>query len=76
MDLGKYYTKLSKSNREKQILHVITYMWNLKNKTSEYNKKETDSQTVNKLVVTSGEREGGGARQGYGIKRYKLLFRK
>ena len=32
--------------------------------TSEYNKKATDSQInlENKLVVTSGEREGGGAR--------------
>ena len=33
-------------------------MWNQKIKqTSKYNKKETDSE--NKLVVTSGEREGG-----------------
>ena len=31
-------------------------MWNLKNKASEYNKKETDIE--NKLYVTSGEREG------------------
>ena len=29
--------------------------------TSEYNKKETDSNSENKLVVTSGEREGGRA---------------
>ena len=35
-------------------------MWNLKNKTGEYNKKETDSQIYTKtLVVTCGEREGG-----------------
>ena len=26
---------------------------------NEYNKTETDSQTEKKLVVTSGEREGG-----------------
>ena len=31
------------SQTERQILY-ITYMWNLKNKTSEYNNKETDSQ--------------------------------
>ena len=31
--------------RERQILYDITSMWNLKNKqTSEYEKKETDSQ--------------------------------
>ena len=35
-------------------------MWNLKEQqTSEYNRKEADSQTENKLVVTSGEREAG-----------------
>ena len=34
------------SQTEKDILYVITYMWNLKNKTNEYiyNKTETDSQ--------------------------------
>ena len=39
----------------------MTYMWNLnlkKKKTNEYNKTETDSDIENKLVVTSGEREG------------------
>jgi len=31
--------------RERQILYVITYMWNLKSKqTSKYNKNETESQ--------------------------------
>ena len=40
---GDYYTKWSKSDRERQILYVITYMWNLKLKQiNEYNK--TDSQ--------------------------------
>ena len=38
-------------------------MWSLKKKrkkeTSEYHKKETDTQIENKLVVTSGEREAG-----------------
>jgi len=39
------------SVRERQI-YDITYMWNLKlQQTSEYNKKEADSQ-MNKLVVT------------------------
>ena len=39
------------------MLYIITYMWNLKNKTNEYNKTETDSDIENKLVVTSGESE-------------------
>ena len=47
-------------------------MWNLKNKTNEYNKKETDSQIENKLVVASREREGGRGKMGQRIKRYKL----
>ena len=35
-------------------------MWNIKNKTNEYSNTETDSQIIeNKLVVTSGENEGG-----------------
>ena len=42
--LGGHYAKWNKSDRERQILYDITYMWNLKNKTSEYNKKEADSQ--------------------------------
>ena len=34
-----------KSDRERQILYDISYMWNLKkNKTSEFSEKETDSQ--------------------------------
>ena len=32
--------------------------------TSEYSREETDSDMENKLVITSGEREGGGARWG------------
>ena len=38
------------SDRERQIFYVITYMWNLKNKTNEYNKTETD--TEDKLVLS------------------------
>ena len=32
------------SDRERQRLYLITYMYNLKNKMNEYNKTETDSQ--------------------------------
>ena len=34
---------LSETRLRKTILHDITYRWNLKNTTSEYNKKEADS---------------------------------
>ena len=39
-----YHTKLSKSERERQIPYDITYMWNLKYDTNEFI-YETDSQT-------------------------------
>ena len=39
--LEEYYAKWNKSDRERQILYDTTYMWNLKNTASEYNKKET-----------------------------------
>lgn len=39
----------------------------------EYNKKESLTNTENKLVATSWEREGGRDNRGLRIKRYKLL---
>ena len=45
---------------EKQILYDITYMWNLKNTTSEYNKKEADSQIQRTNQWLPVEREGRG----------------
>ena len=46
MDLGDYHAERSKSERKRQILYAITYMWNLKYDTNELiNKTETDSQT-------------------------------
>ena len=47
-ELGGYYAKWNKWGRERQILYVITYMWNLKcinastyktNKTHQYSKQ-------------------------------------
>ena len=39
-----YHTKQSKSERERQIPHVITYMWNLKYDTNQHTyEAETDS---------------------------------
>ena len=43
---GDYHTKWSESERERQIPHDITYMWNLKYDTNEpIYEAETDSQT-------------------------------
>ena len=43
-------------------------MWNLKDKINTYSKTETNSDTENKLVVFSEEREGKGARGGRGLR--------
>ena len=53
------------SDRERQILYDITYMWNLKLKqTSEFNKKRKGPiDTKNKIVVINGERESRTARE-------------
>ena len=41
-----YHTKQSKSERERQIPYVITYMWNLNYDTNEHiYETETDAQT-------------------------------
>ena len=50
---GGYYTQQNKSDRERQILYVFTYIWILKCKT---NRTETDIAIGNKLLVTRGER--------------------
>ena len=39
---GGCYSQSRKSDRERQTLYVFIYMWNLKNKTNDYNKTETD----------------------------------
>ena len=41
----------------------ICGIWKIK-QSSKYNKKETDSDTENKLVTTSGEREEQGQKRG------------
>jgi len=46
--------------RERQMLHGITYKWILKNKqTSEYNKKETDTQRTNYWLLVGRGKQGG-----------------
>ena len=34
---GVYYAKWNKSDRERQILYIVTYIWNLKSKTMNMN---------------------------------------
>ena len=60
-----HYTKWNKSDRERQILYDLTYMWDLRNK----NKKQ--SKLIEKgirLVVTSGRGLGEGELQDSGQK--------
>ena len=67
--LGGHYVKLNKSDRERQILYVIIYMWNLKKYNKLVNIQQERSRLTdieNKLVVTSGEREGRRSEVGVG----------
>ena len=41
----------------RQILHIITYMWNLNNEMNEYDRNRL-SYLENELMVTRYEREG------------------
>ena len=51
---------LSQSERERQILYDITYLWNLKQDTNELiYQTETGSPIENKLIVTQGEKGCG-----------------
>ena len=63
---GDYHTKWSKSNRERQISHDITYMWNLifLNDTNEFiYKTETDLQISKKnLWLPKGKCMSEGSR--------------
>jgi len=73
---GDYYTKWSKSERERQRPYDIIYMWNLKYDTNELiYKAETDSDIENNLVVAKGERSGERLDWKFGVSRCKLLFR-
>ena len=52
-----YHTKWSKSDRERQISHDITYMWLPKKWTYLQNRNRL-TVFENKLMVTKGERRG------------------
>ena len=58
---GDYHTEWTKSDRKRQILYDVTYMWNLKNSTNELiYKTETDLQTYKtNLWLPKGKGEKG-----------------
>ena len=64
----------NKSDRE--ILYVITYVWNPKSKTKEYNNSKTLRYREQASVYQCGEGGGEGARDRYRFKRHKLLCTK
>ena len=58
----KYYTKGSTSDRKRQI-YGITYMWNLKNNTNEYKKKNPIKQTHKQKTNLCLTKEKGGGKE-------------
>ena len=74
--IGDYYTKWSKSEREKQTSYDIAYKWNLKN-TMPMNLFTNQKQTHTlreQLLVTVGW--GGRGDREFGIDQYTLLYLK
>ena len=78
--LEGYHGKWNNSDRKKQILYDLIYMWNLKNKTNKQIKwtKYNRNRLINReQVVARGETEQGGCRIGEGdwevqTSRYKI----
>ena len=58
---GGYYSKWNKSDRERQMLYDITYMWDLKKKTTEHNEKpkQTQIQRTNQWFPVGRQNRGG-----------------
>ena len=48
----EHYAKLNKSDRERQILYDLTYMWNLKKQKQKQKTPNELTDTENKLVVS------------------------
>ena len=68
------YTKWSKSDRERQILYDITYMWNLKNSPSKLIYKMKQTHRHRKQTYGYQRGKGGGINWEYGINRYTLPY--
>ena len=60
-DPGAYYTEWSKSEKERQILYIITYTWNLERwyHRSYMQGSKGDRDVKNSLLDSVGEGEGG-----------------
>ena len=61
----RYYTWWNKSHRERQILYIFTYMWNLKNEINKWSNTTKQKQTHRYWEWTSGYQnrdEWGGAK--------------
>ena len=58
---GAYYTEWSKSERERQILYMNTYIWNLERQywRSYMQGSKGDTDVKNRLLDSAGEGEGG-----------------
>ena len=52
-------SEMSQTEEEKYCMVSLIYRIKKIKQTSKYHKKETSSQIENRLVITSGEREGG-----------------
>ena len=77
---GDYHTKWSKSDRERQISHDITYMWNLKRKMIQMNlftkQKQTHRHRKQTYSYQRGKVGGGGINGKFGNDIYTLLYLK
>ena len=62
MDLESIMLSEISQRKTNTVITNITYMWNKKNATSRYSKKETDTGMEKEVVVTSG----GGERKNRG----------
>ena len=60
---------LSEIGRERQILHDITYTWNLKKQQQQHKRKSKLTDTENILVVASGRQPEQRANRMKGVKR-------
>ena len=71
-----YRTTWSKSDGGRQIPYDTAHMWNLKKwyKWTYLQNRNRLTDIKDKLMVTKGDRGGGGINLEFGISRYKLLY--
>ena len=72
----RHYAQGNKSDRERQILYVITYMQNLKNKTNDITKqKQTHRYTEQTSGYQWGEGRGEGQDKDRGLKVHTTMYK-